>query len=200
MLVIGLIGGVASGKSWVAREFQQLGAVVLDADRLGHEVLTDSDLQAAVRNRWGAAVFHSTGEVDRAAIARIVFAPPPNGPPELAFLEGLTHPRIAAKLQAEMERLKAEKSTPAVILDAPILLKAGWNRFCDQVVFVEASHDVRLARATQRGWTVEQFAAREQAQESLEYKRSQATIVIDNSGTAENTRQQVAKVWREWVR
>ncbi len=197
MFVIGLIGGVASGKSWVAAEFQRLGAVVLDADRMGHEVLTESDIQAAVRNRWGSAVFHPLGEIDRATVARIVFAPPPSGPPELAFLEALTHPRIAAKLRNQIDRLNAEKSTPAVILDAPILLKAGWNRYCDQVVFVDASHVVRLARAKQRGWTEEQFSAREQAQESLDYKRSQAGLVIDNSGTAENTRQQVATIWRE---
>ena len=201
MLTIGLIGGVASGKSLVAEEFRRLGAVVFDADRAGHEVLTEPEVKAALRHRWGASVFTPSGEVDRAAVAKIVFAPPnaSHGPNELAWLEQLTHPRITAKMQAEIARLTNEKKPPVLILDAPILLKAGWDRMCQQIVFVDASAELRLARARGRGWTAEQFAAREQAQEPLDYKMSRADLVIDNSGTPERTRQQVAKVWSQWT-
>ena len=197
MLTIGLIGGVASGKSLVAEEFRRLGAAVFDADRAGHEVLSEPEVKTALQNRWGPTVLGPSGEIDRAAVAKIVFAPPneKHGPSELEWLEQQTHPRITAKLQAEIARLTAERTTPVLILDAPILLEAGWSGFCRKIVFVEAAPEVRTARAHNRGWTDEQFAAREQAQESLAVKKSRADFVIDNSGTTENARRQVEQIW-----
>src|SRR5206468_438085 len=85
--VIGLVGGVASGKSLIAGQLADLGAVVLDADRAGHEVLDEPEVRAALRRRWGDAVFGTNGAVNRTSVGRIVFAPPPDGPRELQFLE-----------------------------------------------------------------------------------------------------------------
>lgn len=196
MLVVGLIGGVASGKSLVAKYFCECGAQVVDGDRAGHAVLEDPDVRAALRARYGPTVFAPDGRVERRALAQIVFAPAPHGPQELAFLEQLTHPRIAKLLQARLAELAATGAQVAV-LDAAVMLKAGWDRFCDKMVFVAAPVETRLQRALARGWTREEFAARELAQEPVEEKRRHAHYVIDNSGTPEQTRDQVLRLWQQ---
>src|SRR5258708_39823979 len=92
MKILGLLGGVASGKSMVAEMFRQLGAGVLDADKAGHEVLRLPAVRAAIGGRWGKDVIGADGEVDRRALAKILFAPPPHGPPEPAAVGGHTPP------------------------------------------------------------------------------------------------------------
>lgn len=196
MLVVGVIGGVASGKSLVARYLCECGAQLVDADRAGHAVLDEPEVQAALRTRYGSAIFTPDGRVQRQALARIVFAPAPNGPQELAFLEEVTHPRIERYLQARLNELAAS-GTSVAVLDAAVMLKAGWDQFCDKMVFVAAPTATRLERALARGWSREEFAAREQAQEPIEEKRRRADWVIDNSGTPEQTHQQVQQLWQK---
>lgn len=198
-MVIGVAGGVASGKSLVSEKLRSLGAGVLDADRLGHDVLREQQVLEAIRDRWGDSVFDADGQVDRRAVAAIVFAPPPTGPEELAFLESLTHPRIEERLRTRIEKLREMPRFAATVLDAAVMFKAGWDKLCDQIVFVDVPREMRLRRAMLRGWTPEQFAAREAAQESVEKKRQRADIVIDNSGTPRQTFQQVAEVWRSLI-
>jgi len=198
MRVIGLLGGVASGKSLVGRQLADLGAGVLDADRAGHEVLKLPEVEAAAIQRWGGAVFGPDGHIDRRRLAEIVFADPPGGPRERRFLEELTHPRIGRQLLLEAAAMEAE-GKPAAVLDAPLLLEAGWGKLCRVLVFVDAPGEVRLARAKARGWTEEQFAARERAQQHVDVKRRRAHVVIDNSGTSEQTLAQVERFWRSLV-
>jgi dephospho-CoA kinase len=198
MQIIGLLGGVASGKSFVGEQFRRMGAEVLDADRVGHEVLHLPEVRAEIRKHFGDKVFGEDGEVDRKALGRIVFGPPPDGPRELAVLEQLTHPEIRRRLTSQVERMAAE-GVPAAILDAPVMLKSGWDEICSVVVFVEASDSVRRERALARGWTREEFEAREAAQESLEVKRRRADFVIDNSATAGYTEEQIERLWHSLV-
>lgn len=194
--VIGLLGGVASGKSFVADQLKELGAVVLDADRTGHEVLREPEVKAALRQRWGDKIFGAPGEIDRPAVGRIVFANSPEAARELQFLELITHPRITERLRQQMAEAAAA-GAPAIVLDAAVMLKAGWDRLCDAVWFVDAPRAVRIERAAQRGWGEKQFAAREAAQEPLEQKRGVATAVIDNSGPPDQTADQIKALWRQ---
>lgn len=196
--IIGLLGGVASGKSLVAEEFCRLGAGVLDADRAGHDVLREAEVKQALRNRFGDAVFDNQGEIHRGALARRVFGTGAESRENRAFLEQLTHPRIAERLEDQAEEM-AKSGARVAILDAAVMLRAGWNSVCDCIVFVEAPDDVRLQRAVARGWTEEEFRAREAAQESLETKRGFADQVIDNSASAGYTRTQVERFWRFFV-
>ncbi|MCA9228913.1 MAG: dephospho-CoA kinase, partial [Planctomycetales bacterium] len=194
MIVIGVCGGIASGKSLVAAELERLGAVWINADRLGHEVLAESEVKRLIRDRWGSVVFNSDGSVNRAAVAKIVFAAPPAGPVELQHLEKLTHPRIGEKLRERIEQLR-QQAASAVVLDAPVMFRAGWNRLCDRLLFVDAPRQLRLERARSRGWTEEEFDAREAAQESLTWKQQQSDCVIDNSHTPAHTAHQVQQFW-----
>jgi len=193
-IVVGLLGGVASGKSLIARQLEQLGAAVLDADRIGHAVLREPATRNAVRARWGDRIMDAAGEVDRQKLAQIVFSKTPAGAAELSALEALTHPRIRQLLTSEIEQQSAA-GRRVLVLDAPVMLKAGWNQICDRIVFIDAPRELRLSRAASRGWNEEEFAAREGAQESLENKRKLADVVIDNSGPPDATQKQVATFW-----
>jgi dephospho-CoA kinase len=198
MKLLGILGGVASGKSTVAGEFARLGAEVLDADRAGHEVLRLPEIEAAARRQWGDGPFGPDGRIDRQRLAGIVFAAGPDGARQRKFLEQLTHPEIGRAIQRQAE-VAAAKGIAAAVLDAPLLWEAGWNGWCDKIVFVDVPRDERLRRAAARGWTREEFAAREAAQESLECKRGGADWVIDNSGPPEQTRTAVERLWASLV-
>jgi dephospho-CoA kinase len=198
MLVIGILGGVASGKSLVSGELARLGAGVLDADRAGHEVLRMPAITAAARQRWGDEILDADGQIDRKRLARIVFSPPPEGPRQRKYLEELTHPEVGRLLGQEARRL-SESGTVAAILDAPLLLEAGWDKFCGKLIFVDAPRELRLQRALARGWSEKEFAVRESVQEGLESKRGRADVVVDNSGSPEQTRDQVQRLWQSLV-
>jgi dephospho-CoA kinase len=195
--VIGLLGGIASGKSLVADALVRQGAILLDADAAGHQVLLEPAVEAAARTRWGSAIFGPDGHIHRPALARIVFAPPPAGPPELAYLESISHPRIGGRLRDQIDRLAADGQLHVLVLDAPVMLKAGWDQFCDLLVFVEADRSIRLQRAMSRGWTAEELARREAAQEPVASKRRRADAVIDNSGPVAATESQVEQLWKQ---
>jgi dephospho-CoA kinase len=190
------VGGVASGKSSVADALRRRGAVVLDADAAGHAALLEPAVKEALRARWGKHVFDANGDVNRGAVAKIVFAANPQAAGELLFLESVTHPVISATLLAEIESLRRRGDVPIAVLDAAVMLKAGWDKFCDRLVFVDVPRDVRWSRAQKRGWTEAQFDAREAAQTSVEEKRARADYVLDNSGSVGELETQVDRLWK----
>ena len=199
MRIIGITGGVASGKSTVTRMLERLGAGVLDADLAGHEALRLPRVEKAAGERWGEKVFGPDGRIDRASLARVVFAPGDDGRKERSFLEQLTHPEIASLLRRQADGMAAE-GTAVAVLDAPLLFEAGWDELCEKIVFVEAPKAARIARALERGWDKEDFAARENVQESLQRKRNSADVTVDNSTSLERTQAQVERFWASLVR
>jgi dephospho-CoA kinase len=198
MKTLGLLGGVASGKTLVAKKLEQLGAVVLDADRAGHEVLRLPHVKEAARKRWGASIFASAGEqageIDRKQLASIVFSSSDKSRRELDFLEKLTHPEIGSRLQTQLSQIRRQ-GVQVTVLDAPVMLKAGWDRFCDQIWFIDAPYETRLARAKARGWTEDDFRSREMAQEPVARKRELADLVLDNSRGIGYTHEQIERYW-----
>jgi len=199
MKTIGLVGGVASGKSRVAQMLVDLGAGLVDADRAGHAVLAeDADVQRALRERWGDAVLAADGSVDRRAVARLVFGEGKAAEAERRFLERLVHPQIGNRLAADRDRLVAE-GKQVVVVDAALLFEANWRPMCDVVLFVDTPRDVRLERARQRGWSEADFAWREAAQWPVEEKRRHADAVISNAGTEAELRAAVDKFWKQYV-
>lgn len=197
MLVIGVAGGVASGKSLVTRCLIHLGAASIDADKLGHNVLRETEVIDQIASIWGLSLLVD-GQIDRKQLGAIVFAPGLKGKQHLAQLEQITHPRIGKAIQSRLDELKRQ-SVPAVVLDAPVMFKAGWDLLCDEIVFVEVPLEVRQKRADSRGWEPGELARREQRQTSLRDKREAATSVIDNSGSKASTFQQVLALWRSWA-
>jgi dephospho-CoA kinase len=189
-LVVGLLGGIGSGKSAVAAELARQGAMVLDADVLGHEALRQPEVRDAALARWPAAR-GPEGEVDRRALAKLVFA----DPAERRALEGMTHPWIKRRVEEAIRGATA----PLVVLDAAVMLEAGWDGVCDRLVFVDAPREARLARvAARRGWSAEELEGREAAQLTLTEKRSRADHVIDNSSSLDRLGQQVEDLMHRW--
>ncbi|MDZ4656053.1 MAG: dephospho-CoA kinase [Bythopirellula sp.] len=196
MLIIGLIGGIASGKSAVTAELAQLGAVVLNADEAAHRVINYPEVKQLLSERWGQEILLPNGEVNRKAVAGRVFSPDQTGTEEREFLENLLHSRIRAEFETELENCK-NADVPAAVIDAPLLLEAGWDEVCDVLLFVDSPREDRQQRAELlRNWSPTDFAAREAAQMPIEEKRRRATHVIANDGTFTQLREHVQGVWR----
>ncbi len=199
MKTIGIIGGVASGKSAVARRLAELGAAVLDADTVGHQVLGQPQVKAAIYRRFGDGVFDEAGEINRGEVAKIVFDSTPAGEQALADLEAIVHPEIGARMREKIEEMEQVGNFPAVVLDAAVLLKAGWAPICDIILFIDVPREIRIQRAKSRGWTAEQLDARDARQTPIEQKRAAAGVVIDNSGDLANSLAQVDRFWESFV-
>jgi dephospho-CoA kinase len=199
-VVIGLVGGVASGKSYVAGLLERLGAQRIDADRLGHDVLQLKEVRERLAQIWGPNILNEQGEVDRAKVGKLVFGNSFNAVAQRKQLEAIVHPRIRS---LAFERISAFRSLPeiplAIVIDAPLLIEAGWEPMCDFILFIDAPPEERLQRATARGWTESNFADREASQISLDEKRRRATHFLDNSRQA-NISQQVNNFWNELER
>lgn len=196
MVIIGILGGVGSGKSSVAAALQQRGAVVLDADKIAHQVLHEPDVKQQIRQRWGEKVFDPAGNVNRSQLGALVFAATADGPAQLAELERITHPKIGERIRQRIRQLQ-DGHASVVVLDAAVMVKAGWDQVCDKMIFVDAPRDIRWQRASQRGWSPEHFAAREAAQQPVQKKRQRADYVIDNSGSMESTQVQIDQLWEK---
>ena len=194
MHTIGLICGIACGKSAVADALARQGAVVFNGDELGHQVLDEPEVRDALVARWGAGVLDGAGRIDRKAVAKIVFAPTPEGNAEREFLEQLVHPGIRRRIEAGIRQLP-DASVPAIVIDAALLVEAGWSSICTAIVFVDCPRDQRLRRAQTRGWSEAEFTRREAAQLPIEEKRRRASHVIDNSRSLAELDVEVARSW-----
>ncbi len=200
MKIIGLVGGVASGKSAVAQALARRGAVVFDADAIAHQVIAEREVRDELSARWGAGILDPDGRVDRRAVAARVFGDGPAPLAERRFLEEVLHPRIRQRIEAEARQLP-DASAPAIVIDAPLLVEVGWNDVCDAVLCVDVPRDLRLARAqANRGWSAEEFSRREAAQLPIEEKRRWCTHAVDNSGSLAELDAQVARFWTQIVR
>ncbi len=193
--VVGLIGGMGSGKSLVAAAFAECGARSISGDELGHEALRQFEIRAQVVQRWGEQVLDAKGAVDRRRVAAIVFA----DASERQALEAMVFPWIQRRIQEEIAAAQTDPSVALVVLDAAIMLETGWSKVCDRLVFVETPREARLQRlAEQRGWNTAEVEARERAQMPLAEKRQRADVVLDNSGSPEHMRTQVHNLLRQW--
>lgn len=198
MLLIGLTGGIGTGKSTVARMLAEKGARIISADALAREVVAKGEpaLQL-IAERFGPEVITPDGELDRARLARIVFS----DAEARADLERIVHPRVRERLEAQIKALKAEGSASVVVYDAPLLYETGASLpMLSTVVVVYAPKEVQKRRLIEdRGMTPEEAERRIAAQLPTEGKARRADYVIDNSGDLAETRRQVDRLWEAWT-
>ncbi|MDZ4772962.1 MAG: dephospho-CoA kinase [Planctomycetota bacterium] len=195
-LVLGVLGGIASGKSAVARLLAGASGVVIDADQIARSVLSDGVTQAALASAFGPAILHSDGSVDREQLGRLVFG----SADARSKLESFTHPRIRATIRGELAAARA-RGVPCIVLDVPLLLENdAQHRLvaeCDALVFVDADPSLRDRRAVSgRGWASGEVARRERVQMSLAEKRARADHVLANDGTRDELEAAVASTLR----
>ena len=191
--IIGLTGSVGAGKSTVANILESLGAAVIDSDQLSHEQLRDSEVIATLRRWWGPSVLTPEWQVDRKAVAAIVF----DDPHKLSQLQGLLYPRIRRRREELLAIHNADPNVQAVVFDTPKLFEVGLDKDCDAVIFVDAEARLRLQRlALSRGWDEAELLRREKLLQPLDKKRANADYVVVNNSRVEDLRSEVEGVFQ----
>jgi dephospho-CoA kinase len=192
MLLVGLTGGIASGKSSVAKRLAEKGAVLIDADVIARQVVAPgSPVLKRIVERFGEDVLTPQGELDRAALGRKVFG----DKKALADLNALTHPAIGAEIAKQIDRMR--NTDAVVVVDAALLVEAGRSGF-DKLVVVAARPEIQLERLVRfRGMSEEEARKRIDSQAPLEEKIAKADIVIWNEGSLEDLAAEVDRLWEE---
>lgn len=189
MKVIGLTGGIGSGKSAAAQILRELGAEVIDADKVAHQMYAPGTPGwQAVVSAFGQDIVDAQGFIDRKKLGAIVFA----DPQARRRLESILHPLVTEEIRRRLEELRARGNVHLVVLEAALLLEAGWNELVDQVWLVTAPPELVLQRLQQqRAMSPADVEARQRAQMSDEARRPLAHIVVENSGTMQQLRERV---------
>jgi dephospho-CoA kinase len=189
--IVGIAGGIGSGKSLVARLFGDEGCLVIDSDRQVTDAYADEAVRRTLRDWWGDDVVRPNGHINRKLIGAKVF----NDPWARRRLEELIHPRVNAAREQLMSAAATDARVRAFVWDTPLLFETGLNAQCDAVVFVDAPHDQRLQRVREhRGWDAAELARRENSQWPLDRKRKIADYVIGNTADVGYARDQVRDV------
>jgi dephospho-CoA kinase len=200
--VVGVVGGIGSGKSAVARWVaDRCQATVIDADQLGHEALREVTVRDELVKRFGPEILGEDGIIIRSALAKQVFGAGSDQTAARKDLEQIVHPEIARRMRAGLASA-ASAGSQLVLLDAAILLEAGWRNLCDLVVFVETPDAIRVQRVMEnRGWTESDLRRREASQWSLIDKRREADLIVTNDQTLEYAGKQLLEALeqRGWI-
>jgi dephospho-CoA kinase len=190
MRVIGLTGGIAAGKSTVSEALRGAGAVLIDADKVGHEAyLPGTETHAALVEAFGGEIVAEGGEIDRRRLGAIVFA----DPAQRQRLQDIVWPRMKQMMRARLDELAAQQ-TELVVIEAAVLFEAGWQDLMDEIWVVQVPEEIARERLMSRnGLSAEDANARIRAQLTNEERARQADVIIDNSGSIEDAREQVTK-------
>lgn len=197
-MILGVLGGIASGKSTVTHLLVEQGAEAIDADRVAHQVLQEPAIRGAIRAAFGDEVIGAGGEVDRQVVARLVFS----DRRKLETLESILHPEIRRRIADRVEAFRARPGSErrVLVLDVPLLAESPALRaLCDELVFVETPVEARRHRTEARGWSSGELERREAHQQSIEEKRRLAGATIANSGSLEDLRRQVERLYHGLV-
>ncbi|MFT7616988.1 MAG: dephospho-CoA kinase [Planctomycetota bacterium] len=194
--VVGVIGGIGCGKSAVSAAFGRLGAQVLDADTLAHDVLELSETKIALRREFGDEIFDETGSLKRRDLADLVFGPKKKD--ALERLNQIVHPAVRIELDRGLEKARRE-AVPMVILDIPLLMNSRFKDECDHIIFVDVSRETRLTRVKSRKWSAEELDRRESSQLSLVEKKTAATLIIENECSIEELELNVKTLYDQIV-
>jgi dephospho-CoA kinase len=176
--IIGILGGVGSGKSTVAAEFAKLGCAVIDADKIAHKLLNKKDLRKKVVASFGKVILDSAGKIDHKKLADIAFA----DAGKLLELNEIIHPLVLKEVRKLIKQAKGQKRVKAIVLDMPLLAEVGWAKRCDKLIFVECKQQLRVERTKKMGiFSKNMLKIRENFQISLDNKKSIADNIIDNN-------------------
>lgn len=186
--IIGLTGGIGSGKSYIAQMFADAGCMVISSDEIIRQAYKDSMIKQQLRKWWGNMIFSPDGEIDRSAVARKVFS----RPEDRRKLEQLLHPYANTVRERQMQAAGDDVNIKAFVWDTPLLMETGLNRLCDKVVFIDAPREDRLARVKERrNWSEAELAERENLQLPLDKKKEISDYCISNTANADYARGQV---------
>ncbi len=194
MQVIGLTGGIATGKSTVSAIFKKAGAVIIDADRIARDVVKKGlPAYREIIDTFGDKVLAPNGEIDRTVLGDIIF----NDPQQKQLLNRIVHPYVSTETDLQLKQIEKNHPNTIVILDIPLLIEAQMHEDLSDVIVVYVPEHTQIERLMQRdGISKADALARVRSQMPIEEKKDLATIVIDNSGTRENTRKQTLDIFQ----
>ncbi len=194
MIVAGLTGGIASGKSTVAEILRKAGAVIIDADRIARQVVAPGlPAWREIRDLFGDGILQPDGAIDRAALGAIVF----NDAPLRRRLEAIVHPRVGAEIAAQMQRAAQEQPDAVVIMDIPLLFETDRTQGLAEIIVVFTPESIQRQRLMARDHLSPEAAeARIRSQMPMAEKVRRATLTIDNSGTPAETERQALAVFQ----
>lgn len=199
-IVVGIIGGVASGKSEVSKQFVRRGAARIDADELAHWLLNVPEIQSKIIERFGPMILDRSKNVDRKKMAALVFGDDELSRKRRSDLELILHPAIRMSTEQRLNALRSQVELPMIVLDAPLLIEANWQALCNEIVFVETPLALRQELAQNRGWSTDEHNKREAAQRSIPEKRVAATQVILNDGSVDELHAKVDQLFDQLTR
>ena len=191
--IIGILGGIASGKSTVAKEFANLGCKVIDADLIAHELLDTGAVREEIAAFFGREILDSSGKIEHRKLADIVFT----DVDKLRFLNGILHPRVIERVEAMIDQYRHQDRIKAIVLDMPLLAEVGWVERCDRLIFVDCNQRTRARRAKKAGLDKNQLKIRENFQISLDNKVKLADTTIENNSDFSALVRQVADIFSE---
>jgi dephospho-CoA kinase len=190
--LVGLMGGIGSGKSKVCSFLQELGAQTISADTLVHKALKSPSIQQQITSLWGNDLLVND-EIDRKKLAALVFSFD-GARDNLKKLESILHPAVRKEIENFLQQQQGKKMA---VIDAPLLWEGGLYKRCDCLIFVDTPLAIRQQRVNeQRNWTCEEIEKREKFQQNLEVKKQACHFILDNSGDWEQTKEQVMKIWK----
>ena len=196
MIVLGIVGTPAGGKSTVARMLQDKGAAWINADAIAKDVLDQPEVHERLVQYFGPDVIDAHGNARRAEIASRVFGP--SQQEALAFLESIIHPPTRKEITRQLQ-LAAGEHTPLAVLDVPLMFESGWDLSCDQIWCVDCPRAVRLQRAAERGWDEAEMTRREANQPPIELKSRLSNVVVWNDSTLEALQKKIDVSWQKLV-
>ncbi|KAA5545964.1 dephospho-CoA kinase [Roseiconus nitratireducens] len=194
VIVLGIVGTPAGGKSTVASLLQQWGAEWINADLIARECLGRPEVVQQLRERFGPQVLSEDQTVNRKAIANLVFGDQPEQHAARRFLESLVHPRTRLEIMRRIESA-ADCRKRAALLDVPLLFESGWDLACDAIWCVDATRENRLTRARDRGWDSLELDRRESNQLAIETKSRLSNLVMRNDSTLKALAEIVEREW-----
>jgi len=190
--IIGILGGICSGKSIVAAEFAKLGCKVIDADKIVHELLQKKAVREKIASLFGQAILNSAGKIDHQKLAKVVFA----DAEKLSALNKIIHPFVLERAEELIGQYNRQRPVKAIVLDMPLLAEVGWAKRCDRLIFVDCKRQIRIDRAKKMGvFDENQIKIRENFQISLDNKAAIADNVIDNNSDFPALVRQVADIF-----
>ena len=196
-LIVGILGGIGSGKSTVAAEFAKLGCDVINADKIAHDILLDEDVKRQLIDAFGEGISGKNGLISHAKLADIVF----NSDKNVARINDIIHPLVFDRTNYLIEQYKRQEKTQLIILDAPLLIEAGWTQMCDKLVFIDCDPEIRAQRAEKKGLSGEKhLKKREKFQISLDTKAKLAHYTIYNNSGLSALADQVACIFSTLTR
>lgn len=190
-MIIGLTGGITSGKSTISKIFRELGAEIIDADIKAKEISEREDVVKEIGNIFGKEVINSEGKIDRLKIKEIVF----NNKEKLKKLNDLIHPKV----MEEFKKIKENTGkNDIIIFDVPLLFESGMDKMCDKIILVFTDKKIQIKRMLERDGITEELAEKIiNSQMSLEEKLNKSQIHLENNGTLEDLREKSETIYRE---